>query len=90
MIMFTSITFFTSFVAVRGFAGDVVRSLQQVLTNGSSGQWNTTPQEIDGAFGPRTQSSVEAFQQWGGVPVGGIVDEQTWDVSLHALMSTLE
>lgn len=74
----------------QGAAGDVVRSLQQVLTNGAPGQWNTTPLEIDGTFGPRTQSSVEAFQRWGGVPVDGIVGEQTWDVSLHALMSTLE
>jgi peptidoglycan hydrolase-like protein with peptidoglycan-binding domain len=74
----------------QGATGDVVRSLQQVLTNGASGQWNTTPQEIDGIFWPRTQSSVEAFQQWGGVPVDGIVSEQTWGVSLHAMMSTLE
>ena len=74
----------------QGAAGDVVRSLQQVLTNGASGQWNTTPQGIDGTFGPRTQSSVEAFQRWGGVTVDGIVGEQTWDVSLHAMMSTLE
>ena len=63
----------------QGAAGDVVRSLQQVLTNGASGQWNTTPQEIDGTFGPHTQLSVEAFQQWGGVPVDGIVGEQTWN-----------
>jgi len=30
-----------------GSSGDVVRSLQRVLTNGASGQWNTTPQGID-------------------------------------------
>src|SRR3981081_1505784 len=30
-----------------GSSGDVVRSLQTVLTNGASGQWNTTPQVVD-------------------------------------------
>ena len=31
-----------------GSTGDVVRSLQRVLTNGASGQWNTTPGAVDG------------------------------------------
>lgn len=74
----------------QGAIGDVVRSLQQVLTDGAPGQWNTTPQGIDGTFGSHTKASVEAFQQWGGVTVDGVVGEQTWDVSLHAMMATLE
>ena len=73
-----------------GSSGDVVRSLQTVLTNGASGQWNTTPQGIDGDFGPHTRAAVEAFQSWGGVTVDGIVGDQTWSVSLHAASSTLE
>jgi peptidoglycan hydrolase-like protein with peptidoglycan-binding domain len=73
-----------------GSSGDVVRSLQTVLTNGASGQWNTTPQGIDGDFGPHTRASVEAFQSWGGVTGDGIVGDQTWSVSLHAASSTLE
>src|SRR5262249_43712169 len=32
----------------QGSTGDVVRSLQTVLTNGAPGQWGTTPQGIDG------------------------------------------
>jgi len=48
-----------------GSTGDVVRSLQTVLTNGAAGQWVTTPQGIDGDFGPHTRASVEAFQSWG-------------------------
>jgi peptidoglycan hydrolase-like protein with peptidoglycan-binding domain len=43
-----------------GSTGDVVRSLQRVLTNGASGQWNTTPGAIDGSFGPNTKASVKA------------------------------
>jgi peptidoglycan hydrolase-like protein with peptidoglycan-binding domain len=73
-----------------GSSGDVVRSLQTVLTNGAPGQWNTTPQGIDGDFGPHTRAAVEAFQSWGGVAVDGIVGDQTWSVSLHAASSTLE
>src|SRR5271157_1406006 len=74
----------------QGSTGDVVRSLQTVLTNGAAGQWVTTPQGIDGDFGPHTRASVEAFQSWGGVTVDGVVGDQTWSVSLHAASSTLE
>jgi peptidoglycan hydrolase-like protein with peptidoglycan-binding domain len=74
----------------QGSTGEVVRSLQQVLTNGAPGQWNTTPQGVDGDFGPHTKSSVEAFQRWGKVTADGIVGDQTWSVSLHAASATLE
>jgi peptidoglycan hydrolase-like protein with peptidoglycan-binding domain len=74
----------------QGSTGEVVRSLQQVLTNGAPGQWNTTPQGVDGDFGPHTKSSVEAFQRWGHVTADGIVGDQTWSVSLHAGNATLE
>jgi peptidoglycan hydrolase-like protein with peptidoglycan-binding domain len=73
-----------------GSSGDVVRSLQTVLTNGAPGEWGTTPQGIDGDFGPLTKASVQAFQSWGGVTADGIVGDQTWSVSLHAASSTLE
>lgn len=73
-----------------GSSGDVVRSLQTVLTNGAAGEWNTTPQGIDGDFGPNTEASVKAFQTWGGVTADGIVGDQTWSVSLHAASRTLE
>ena len=73
-----------------GSAGDIVRSLQQVLTNGASGQWNTTPGAVDGSFGPHTKASVKAFQTWGGVVSDGVVGDQTWGVPLHAAGATLE
>jgi peptidoglycan hydrolase-like protein with peptidoglycan-binding domain len=72
-----------------GSTGAVVRHLQTVLKNGSS-EWGTGPGSIDGDFGPHTRASVEAFQKWGGVGVDGIVGDQTWAVSLHALSATLE
>ena len=77
-------------VLKEGSTGDVVRSLQTVLTNGAPGQWDTTPQGVDGDFGPHTRASVEAFQTWGGVSADGVVGDQTWSVSLHAASATLE
>jgi peptidoglycan hydrolase-like protein with peptidoglycan-binding domain len=38
-----------------GSIGAVVRSLQEVLLNGASGQWYTAPGAFDGEFGPYTK-----------------------------------
>jgi peptidoglycan hydrolase-like protein with peptidoglycan-binding domain len=73
-----------------GSTGPAVASLQTLLTNGAAGQWVTTPQGIDGNFGPHTKAAVEAFQTWGGVTPDGVVGDQTWAVSLHAASATLE
>jgi peptidoglycan hydrolase-like protein with peptidoglycan-binding domain len=72
-----------------GSSGPVVSSLQQLLTNGASEGW-PVPGPIDGDFGPLTKASVVGFQTWGGVAADGIVGDQTWSVSLHAMHSTLE
>jgi peptidoglycan hydrolase-like protein with peptidoglycan-binding domain len=76
-------------VLKEGSTGDVVHSLQQVLSNGD-GAWNLGPKGVDGIFGPNTKASVEAFQAWAEVPVDGVVGELTWDASLHAAGATLE
>jgi len=73
-----------------GSVGQVVIGLQTVLTEGAPGQWGVIPQGIDGDFGLHTQASVEAFQRWGNVAHDGIVGDQTWAVSLHAMSATLE
>jgi peptidoglycan hydrolase-like protein with peptidoglycan-binding domain len=73
-----------------GSTGLVVARLQNVLTNGAPGQWETTPGPIDEIFGAQTKAGVQAFQGWGGVPADGIVGDRTWSVSLHALSATLE
>jgi peptidoglycan hydrolase-like protein with peptidoglycan-binding domain len=57
--------------------GAVVNSLQTLLTNGAPRQWNTTPQGIDGNFGPYTKASVVAFQARGVVAQDGVVGDQT-------------
>ena len=74
----------------KGSTGAVVKSLQTLLTNGAPGAWNVTPEGIDGNFGPKTEAAVKAFQSWGGVTADGIVGDQTWAVSLHAMSATLE
>jgi len=73
-----------------GSAGPIVSSLQTLLTNGAPGQWITVPRGIDGNFGPHTKAAVVAFQSWGGIVQDGIVSDQTWSVSLHAMSATLE
>jgi len=72
-----------------GSSGDAVKSLQRVLSTGAT-DWGVTPGAVDGQFGPKTKSSVIAFQKWGGVVQDGVVGDQTWDVSLHAASATLE
>src|SRR6266511_1798349 len=64
-----------------GSKGDVVRSLQTILTKGAYGLWETTPQGIDGIFGPNTAASVRAFQTWARIEVDGIVGPTTWDAA---------
>jgi murein L,D-transpeptidase YcbB/YkuD len=73
-----------------GSSGEVVKSLQQVLTTGAPGVWTTLPCAIDGSFGAATKASVQAFQTWGGVTPDGIVGDQTWGVQLGAAGATLE
>jgi peptidoglycan hydrolase-like protein with peptidoglycan-binding domain len=77
-------------VLQEGSVGAAVRSLQEVLLHGCSGQWYTAPGGIDGEFGPYTKVSVQAFQTWGGVTADGIVGDETWGVLLHAAGATLE
>jgi peptidoglycan hydrolase-like protein with peptidoglycan-binding domain len=69
-------------VLKQGSKGDAVRSLQVILTNGAYGLWETTPNGVDGEFGPKTDASVRALQTWAGIKVDGIVGQQTWDASL--------
>ena len=72
-----------------GSSGEIVRSLQTLLTSGA-GEWGVSPDGVNGQFGPKTRASVEAFQRWGAVASDGVVGEQTWDVSMHAMSKTLE
>jgi peptidoglycan hydrolase-like protein with peptidoglycan-binding domain len=76
-------------VLAEGSTGPVVARLQEVLTSGASEGW-PVPGPADGDFGPLTKASVVGFQTWGAVAADGIVGDQTWSVSLHAMHATLE
>jgi peptidoglycan hydrolase-like protein with peptidoglycan-binding domain len=56
-----------------GDSGDAVRQAQRALRRTP----NTTL-EVDGIFGPLTETATKEFQQQAGLPVTGVVDEATW------------
>ena len=56
----------------RGARGDLVKQLQTLLSKDGSSL------EIDGIFGPGTQSAVRAFQSRHNLVVDGIVGPKTW------------
>jgi len=68
-----------------GSLGPVVAMLQKILKTGFgySGA-------IDGIFGPATEAVVRQFQTDSGLPVTGIMDEQTWLAPAGAAGATLE
>jgi hypothetical protein len=57
----------------RGDLGEDVKVLQRALNERGL---NSGP--ADGAFGPRTQAAVKAFQRQAGLTVDGIVGAETW------------
>lgn len=60
----------------RGSCGEDVKTLQRLLSKDGSNL------EIDGIFGPGTQSAVRAFQKRHNLSIDGIVGPQTWGALL--------
>jgi peptidoglycan hydrolase-like protein with peptidoglycan-binding domain len=56
-----------------GDSGEAVRQAQRALRRTP----NTTL-EVDGIFGPLTETATKEFQQSAKLPVTGVVDEPTW------------
>ena len=56
----------------RGTVGEAVVVLQHQLA-----QLLRLPIREDGLFGPQTQAAVKAFQQLSGLPISGVVDNET-------------
>lgn len=57
-----------------GDTGDDVKRLQRVFARGKA----LGPDEVDGVFGPKTETAVKDFQQSNGLTVDGIVGPATW------------
>lgn len=68
-------------VLSQGSKGDAVRSLQEILTKGAFGLWETTPKGVDGDFGSNTAASVRAFQTWARIKADGVVGQETWNAA---------
>ena len=68
-----------------GSLGPVVAMLQGVLKTGFG-----YTGAIDGVFGQLTETAVRQYQANSGVPVTGVVDEQTWMAPAGAAGATLE
>lgn len=61
------------------FVGQPVRSLQtmlRVIAESDELQPSVIP---DGIYGPQTVTAVSTFQRRNGLPITGVVDEETWD-----------
>jgi peptidoglycan hydrolase-like protein with peptidoglycan-binding domain len=63
-----------------GTTGTSVRELQTLLRNYANkiGSRSLHPGSIDGVFGIKTESAVQAFQRQVFLPNSGLVDEMTW------------
>lgn len=68
-----------------GSLGPVVAMLQGVLKTGFG-----YTGAIDGVFGPATEAVVRQYQANSGLPVTGMMDEQTWMAPAGAAGATLE
>ena len=72
-----------------GSRGDDVRVLQQHLNDLVPFYPTITRLNVDGIFGPITQSSVAAFQRIFGMTASGVVNQTTWNliVSMRNLLA---
>lgn len=63
-----------------GDTGDPVRVIQYYLNYIAQFDQAVPSIAIDGIYGPATANAVRAFQQEYGLPIDGIVGEQTWNL----------
>lgn len=72
-----------------GDTGTGVRELQYLLAFVASFSQAIRPVSIDGIFGRETRAAVEDFQADSGLPVTGVVDEQTWNALYYTYRDLL-
>lgn len=71
------------------FVAQPVRSLQtmlRIIANDDARYQNVIP---DGIYGPQTRSAVSVFQLQNGIPVTGVVNNQTWDAIVRTYRPAL-
>ena len=74
----------------RGDVGSEVFELQYLLSLVGAYEEEIPLIDIDGDFGPSTESAVKAFQRNYGIEETGIVDYPTWDQLYRAYIGILE
>lgn len=73
-----------------GDRGNEVRNIQYLLRYVSEFYATVPSVEIDGVFGPATESAVSAFQRQADLPVTGRVDFATWDALYRTYLGLIE
>ncbi len=71
------------------FVGQPIRSLQTMLRIISEDDRSIPSVVPDGVYGQTTINAVSAFQRRNGMPVTGILDQQTWEAVVNAYETAL-
>ena len=71
----------------KGSTGDAVRGVQEVIKFHDQSGGGAPPVQIDGIFGPRTDTFVRGFQTALGIPSDGIVGPITWRALVSGMLS---
>ncbi len=73
-----------------GSTGAGVRELQYYLRYLAQFTDEIPPLELDGIYGPTTESAVRAFQRLYGLAIDGIVGEDTWNAIYRSYLGAIE
>ena len=71
----------------KGSTGDAVRAVQEVIKFHDLSGGEAPPVQIDGIFGPRTDTFVRGFQTALGIASDGIVGPITWRALVSGMLS---
>lgn len=71
----------------KGSSGDAVRGVQEVIKFHDQSDGEAPPVQIDGIFGPRTDTWVRGFQTAVGTTSDGIVGPITWRALVSGMLS---
>jgi peptidoglycan hydrolase-like protein with peptidoglycan-binding domain len=71
----------------KGSSGDAVRGVQEVMQFHDQSGGEAPPVQVDGVFGPRTDTWVRGFQTAVGTTADGVVGPITWRALVSGMLS---